>query len=49
MSPGEISMIGYDVAMEGEATNNGHALVYTLTAGVTPPYIEGGRLPAGEK
>jgi len=41
-------MVGYNLTMEGNVTNNGHSLQFTFTEG-TAPYIYGGRLPEGER
>jgi len=41
--PGAIEMVGYDMLLKGNLTNNGHSLVFSSTEGVTP-YITGGRL-----
>jgi hypothetical protein len=52
MSPGEISMIDYNLAMSGLTRNNGRFLEFIFAdrdTGGTAPYIEGGRLPAGER
>merc|ERR1711936_389717 len=46
--PGEITMVGYNLAQAGQISNNGHSLVFTYPSGATP-YIMGGRLPEGER
>merc|ERR1712223_1196425 len=46
--PGEITMVGYNLAQAVQISNNGHSLVFTYPSGATP-YIMGGRLPEGER
>merc|ERR1711892_17286 len=42
--PGEITMTGWDTAMTGQLTNNGHSLVFDFTGEGPKPTITGGRL-----
>ena len=48
MSPGEVMMVGYNVAQPAYIGNNGHTLGFGFRSGVTP-YIHGGRLPKGDR
>lgn len=48
MNPGEVKMVGYNVAQPAYIGNNGHTLGFGFRSGVTP-YIHGGRLPEGDR
>jgi len=48
VDPGPITMIGYDLPMAGNVSNNEHTLVFTFDGGVAP-YMMGGRLPPGDR